>query len=340
MNPIVSIIVPVYNCESYISECLDSILIQTYSNIEILIINDGSIDNTEKIIDNYLKKDTRIKYFFQQNSGPSEARNIGISNSNGKYIVFVDADDTIEIEYVECLFNKMVSSNSDLVCCGYKDISVYGITNCNDFTLKHINSIHYILEAVCKGTGGVLWGKIYKKEIITKNKLRMNKNLFMSEDLIFVLQYVSVSKSFSSLNKYLYNYNRLNGDSISANTNINYIDNFIFVCMLIEKILECADFDTNKCNKIITEKIQDIVIKIVEQQSGKIKNGGIREAITNVRNVIEINYVNTKIDRFATESLLRKPYVFLLKKKYILAILCYGNFIIKLKRTKNKLTGR
>ncbi|ASK63717.1 glycosyl transferase [Virgibacillus phasianinus] len=340
MNPLVSIIVPVYNCESYISECLDSILFQTYSNIEVLIINDGSIDDTEKNIMSYLKRDLRIKYFFQENRGPSEARNIGISNSNGKFIVFVDADDTIDSTYVECLFNRMDSLNSDLVCCGYKDISVYGQVEYNDFNFENTNSIHSIMELVCKGTGGVLWGKIYKKEIITKNKLKMNKELFMNEDLVFVLQYVSVCKSFSFLNKHLYNYNRLNQNSITAKSDISYINNFISVCMHIEKIFECVNLERQKQNKIITKKIQDILIKIVEQQSGNIEKGETKEAILNVTHIIEMNYINTRIDNFETHSLLYKPYIVLLKKKYILLALYYGNLVIKLKRIKNKLVRR
>ncbi|MEH7464169.1 glycosyltransferase family 2 protein, partial [Bacillus thuringiensis] len=129
MVPKVSIIVPVYNCEEYLSNCIESILNQTYKNIEIVIVNDGSIDQSEKIINKYKVKEERIMYYYQDNCGPSEARNKGIINSTGEYVTFIDADDTVDKYYVELLLNKMINSNSDLVCCGYKDISEYGVLN-------------------------------------------------------------------------------------------------------------------------------------------------------------------------------------------------------------------
>ena len=96
MNPKVSIIVPIYNSEKYMNKCIESILNQTLTEIEIILVNDGSTDNSGKIIDNYAKKDNRIKVIHQQNSGPSVARNKGISTAKGKYIGFVDSDDYIE----------------------------------------------------------------------------------------------------------------------------------------------------------------------------------------------------------------------------------------------------
>ena len=88
MVPIVSVIVPVYNCEEYLADCLESILNQTYTNIEIVIVNDGSTDYSEKIVNKYQEKDNRVVYYYQENSGPSEARNNGISNSTGEYLSF------------------------------------------------------------------------------------------------------------------------------------------------------------------------------------------------------------------------------------------------------------
>ncbi|MGJ9459043.1 glycosyltransferase family 2 protein [Oceanobacillus sp. CF4.6] len=334
MKSLVSIIVPVYNCEAYISECLDSILIQTYSNIEILIINDGSIDETEKIINKYKVTDPRIRYFFQSNSGPSEARNVGISNSTGEYVVFVDADDTIDRYYVEYLLREIIHSNTDLACCGYTDISKYGLRKWTDFDFNNTTSLHYIMEKVCKGTGGVLWGKIYKREIITRHNLRLNKKLFMSEDLVFVLQYVSYCKSFSAINNYLYYYNRLNDYSISANADITYINNLVLVCMYMEIIFEEVSFNKQETNKIINNKLQDNLLNIVEQQCKGIRKNGLKAAKENVKKVLNINYINIRIGDFSSKAIVNIPSIFLLKRNYIIATLVYGSLIIQLKRIK------
>ena len=104
-EPLISIIVPVYNVEKYLKKCLDSILSQTYKNFEVIIVNDGSPDNSQKIIDEYKKKDKRIIVLEKENGGLSSARNYGIEHANGKYISFVDADDYIEKDYVEKLYD-------------------------------------------------------------------------------------------------------------------------------------------------------------------------------------------------------------------------------------------
>ncbi|TDL31815.1 glycosyltransferase family 2 protein [Jeotgalibacillus sp. S-D1] len=333
----VSIIVPVYNCELYITNCMESILKQTYSNIEIIIINDGSTDNTEKVIKDYLLMDERVKYLYQKNSGPSMARNLGIEAASGKYLVFVDADDTIEKKYVEQLYQKMIVSDADLVCCGYKDISKYGIIEHSDFKFENTQSIHLMMKMVCQGTGGVLWGKMFKKDQVQVNNLKMNQDLFMNEDLIFVLEYVSLSKSFSALEEYLYNYNRMNEKSITANLDISYTNNFISVCILLEKILDRTNFETTEKDKIILRKIQDFVINIVNQQSNDLKNIGLVKAVRNIKQVVQIYYINSKVNEFSTQLYFEKPYIYLLKKRFILPVLFYSQLINALKKINNNL---
>ena len=258
MNKKVSVIIPVYNAENYISKCLESILNQSYKNIEIVVINDGSTDKSEELIKAYQDKDNRIVYLSQKNSGPSVARNNGIGHSTGEYLVFIDSDDIAERTYVELLLKKMVSSGADIVCCGYQDISEFGVLNHTDFDFENNVTRGSFAEMVCKGTGGVLWGKIFKRKIITQNKLKMDKNIFMSEDLIFVLQYVFYCQSFAAIKKYLYNYNRLNETSISSNISMKYIPNHIKVCKRLENILINLSLEKQKINQIISLRVQGI----------------------------------------------------------------------------------
>lgn len=340
MVPKVSIIVPVYNCEKYISECLNSIINQTYKNIEVVIINDGSTDNSERIINEYVTKDARLLYVYQDNGGPSKARNTGILTSTGEYLTFVDSDDTVDKCYVELLVNKMLHTNADLVCCSYTDFSEYGVLKCIDFNFDYSVSVHFVIDMVCKGTGGVMWGKIYRKEIIDKYELKLDKDIFMCEDLVFVLQYVSKSRSFASIEVPLYNYNRCNQYSISSNISISYVQNYITVCERIEGILHNVGLDGSKIQNIITDKIQSFVLQLVENQSMEIRVIGIKNAVKNITRILDIPHIKKYIGTFSTNAFLYKPYVFLIKNNFILISVLYGMYLHGLKSIKRKIKMR
>ena len=117
--PLISIIVPVYNVESYLKRCIESILNQTFRDFELILVNDGSTDNSEIICKEYALKDERIKYFYQRNKGVSEARNKGIDNSSGEYIQFIDSDDYVDENFLEIVVNRFKRDNSDIVFIGF-----------------------------------------------------------------------------------------------------------------------------------------------------------------------------------------------------------------------------
>src|SRR5690606_27364966 len=120
--PKVSVIIPVYNAEKYLRECLDSVLAQTFTDFEVLLINDGSTDASGKICDEYAEKDSRIKVFHKENGGVSSARNLGLDNAKGEWISFVDSDDTIEQETLATLANEVKDLDIDGVIFGYKKL--------------------------------------------------------------------------------------------------------------------------------------------------------------------------------------------------------------------------
>ena len=107
MEDLISVIVPVYNVEKYLNKCIDSIINQTYKNLEIILVDDGSQDSSGKICDEYTKKDNRIKVIHKENGGVSSARNIGLNNATGEWIAFIDADDWVDEEYLQTLFNRI-----------------------------------------------------------------------------------------------------------------------------------------------------------------------------------------------------------------------------------------
>ena len=118
-NQLISVIVPIYNVENYLRQCLDSILEQTFHNLEILLVNDGSTDDSGQICQEYLKKDSRIRYFEKENGGLSDARNYGIERAQGEYLTFIDSDDWVTSTYIEELYIKLQHYNADISITNY-----------------------------------------------------------------------------------------------------------------------------------------------------------------------------------------------------------------------------
>lgn len=338
MQPKVSIVIPVYNCENYIRTCMESITNQTYRNIEVIIINDGSKDKTKDIINSFISKDSRIIYIEQENSGPSMARNNGIDKATGEYLIFIDSDDTVEENYVEILLKSILDEKNDIVCCGYSDISIYGNVNCSDF-IYDTNNIKKqdFLYKVCQGTGGVLWSKIFKKEIIDNYNVRMNKDIFMCEDLIFVLQYGSYCNNFSYIDEYLYNYNRLNVNSISSNISKEYLYNYIDVCKHIESILLDNNLKKEEVSKIISNRVQSIVTTIIDSEIKNINKKGIKEIFNDINDIISEEYINLYKTSFKADSKLSKPYVFLIKNNKIYECILYRYILSLLRNFKQTI---
>lgn len=170
----ISVIIPVYNVEKYIKRCVDSLLNQTYKNIEIILVNDGSTDNTLRVINENYSSVKNVFLFNQKNSGPAIARNNGINYSNGKYIMFVDSDDYVDNDYVECYYNAIVDNNYDLVIGGYKKIKGDKI----DFIRKLSKgefSKYIVMGPVCK---------LYTKEFLVNNNITF-LDTTASEDIYF-----------------------------------------------------------------------------------------------------------------------------------------------------------
>lgn len=187
MEALVSIIIPFYNDEEYISECIQSVVNQTYINIEIILIDDGSYDNSYTICEKFADMDNRIKLFRQKNSGVSKARNIGIQNAIGKYICFIDADDYVRNDFVELMVKHMVGKQ--IVICGYKRMEnecvrkVY-ITEC--MTVEELYKKVFSEYSIHTGC----WNKCFVSDVIKENKLFFDENISIGEDMLFLAKYL------------------------------------------------------------------------------------------------------------------------------------------------------
>lgn len=192
----ISIIVPVYNVEQYLSRCIDSILNQTFTDFELLLIDDGSPDKSGEICDEYALKDSRIRVFHKDNGGVSSARNLGLDNANGEWIYFVDADDMLYKDALETLFSR-ASNNIDSVIGGFtrfganiKDIKVDDIEAVWCYKKALLDFYHPIYQY----NNWYLWNRLFRHSIINNSNLRFNEDIYFKEDGLFVVKFLCMSK--------------------------------------------------------------------------------------------------------------------------------------------------
>ena len=221
MNILVSIVVPIYNAENYLTKCIYSIIKQTYKNIEIILVNDGSTDNSLKICETFALNDKRIIIISQKNMGVSTARNIGINVAKGEYISFVDSDDTIEDNYIQELVDNSNSGKVDVVICGYNDIYTNNkkIENklSDDIKLNgKISDDYAILKKYLK----YRYLKIYKMNLLKENNINFPIHFTDAEDQVFNFKIFSLAKNYNFVNESLYNYCHVNSESLSKQATI------------------------------------------------------------------------------------------------------------------------
>ncbi len=204
MTPKISVIVPVYNVEKYLPRCIDSILSQTFTDFELLLIDDGSPDNCGKICDEYAAKDSRVKVFHKSNGGVSSARNLGLDNAQGEWITFIDSDDYVEQNFLVLPGN----TSAELLINNYKVL-------CNEkssnfcFENKVIEKSHiynFLNKNLVEQIFRVPWAKFFRRTIIADNNISFVKGVKIGEDNLFMLEYLYYTKSinFISLANYVY----------------------------------------------------------------------------------------------------------------------------------------
>ena len=208
-NEIISVVVPIYNASKFLNKCLKSILDQTYEELEIILVNDGSTDNSLEICNSYAKTDKRIKVIDKENGGVSSARNRGIEEATGKYIVFIDADDYIEKTMFEVLSDDLFKYDVDMTMCVYKKVDINGNIlfaskelkekYFDDKTFKHYLFMpDYYREILCN--------KLFKLDIIKNNNIRFREDIHLNENIVFILDFAYFARKYVFDNQILYNF--------------------------------------------------------------------------------------------------------------------------------------
>lgn len=217
-EPLISIVVPVYNVEAYLHKCVDSILAQTYRNIEVILINDGSPDKSPEVCDNYAKEDSRVIVIHQKNGGLSDARNTGIEVASGSWISFIDSDDWVERDFIERLLNLAIRHKADIGICGYRKVLEGGVVEATTIKPKPQATVMNNLDALRdlltrQRYGGVMtWNKLYRACIFTDNNIRFPKGR-VHEDNFTTYKTFYYANKVAYMDEPLYNYLQ-RGDSI------------------------------------------------------------------------------------------------------------------------------
>lgn len=241
MNQLVSIIVPVYNVEKYLSKCLDSILAQTHTNIEILCINDGSSDNSHKILDNYAIRDTRIKVYNQINSGLIAVRKKGVELASADLVTFVDSDDYTHPNYIESLLANMLQNDSDISVCSFdivnEDGTIISKVSPSPKCQSSIEALKSLLYEDFALTGLYpMWNKLYKKLLFESINFPSG-NFNLGEDQYQNLQLIDSAQKISFTSNHCYSYVQRSG-SIMKTMKVSYIDSFFQLLSLKKNLIQ------------------------------------------------------------------------------------------------------
>lgn len=224
MKPLISVIVPIYNVEQYLCRCVECLTAQTYKNLEIILVDDGSPDNCPQLCDAYAKKDSRIKVIHKKNGGLSDARNAGMTIATGEYISFIDSDDYVSNDFIETLYNTLLSENSDIVECSvvkfYEDghFDEYK----DDLNITSYNTEESLSKLIAENPFKQhVWNKLYKADLVSGVPYAVGK---LNEDEFWTYQIFGQAKKVTRVNKTMYYYFQRQSSIMGNTYNLRRLD--------------------------------------------------------------------------------------------------------------------
>lgn len=287
-----SIIIPIYNAALYLHRCIDSILSQSFTDYELLLIDDGSTDESGTICDEYATKDNRIRVFHKVNGGVSSARNLGLDNAIGEWVYFVDADDEVMPNGIKKLYS-FVSPLVDLILAGYQICSELGQNKFQDppkLNTKYNASeaIQHIYFDSYYGYMGYLWCKLFRRHVIEEQHLRFNEKIFYNEDRLFIVQFIcALDNDIQSTNEQVYIYHQqANGamNKLSKKFDTRFFTDLDATYLMSDSI-SCGD----KFSKEIKTMAQDDIVASYRRIRAKMRE-------THLCSLHVLRLLNQKID--------------------------------------------
>lgn len=300
MRPLITVIVPVYNVEQYLRQCLDSILNQTYQEIEVLLINDGSTDASDEICREYAERDNRIRYFVKENGGLSDARNYALDRATGEYVTFVDSDDFLMEQALEKLYATSLLGESDLVVgffCYFEEpyFQLFTKEHFPELPITYVDSLyalHQMDEMVDVNflRFSTAWGKLYKLSLFDGIRYPYGK---YAEDQFTTWRLYLKAEKIAVSNQVVYTY-RHNPNSLSNNFNLSHMD---YIDALEERIHETKDIEGIDIVK--TYRMYDYVLK---RRLSELKFYGYEEEWEKLKNKIELLNLENSINQGKMEK--------------------------------------
>lgn len=290
MKDLISVVIPVYNVEKYVEECIISVINQTYTNIEIILVDDGSKDSSGKICDLYSKKDSRIKVIHKENGGLSDARNAGIDEARGKYITFIDSDDYVDEKYIEVLYESLTSSNAQMSQCGIKKFYENGTTEDIYYSSDCVKSSkEFLLDTYnAHWDNVVVWNKMYLLDSFKNIKFpkgKIHEDEYTTYKIVYDLNRISITSQI------LYHYRQTLNSITGKKYNIKRLD-------ILEALEERADFFKEKNEQqlytltlifyLAVIKKHYILVKQYIENSKKIQKKMLKK-YRNVHNKLKMN---------------------------------------------------
>lgn len=267
-----SIIIPVYNSGRYLESCLSNVLTYRNFEFEIILIDDGSTDDSSLICKELQKKYEFVKYFYKENGGVSRARNLGIQQAKGKYITFVDSDDIIEKEYIDLICDMIEKNNAELYWFGSYSFNSVGGKNIDTTWMKKgmLNAdSREIKKLIAEQRFNHVWDKVFLNGVIKENKIYFPVDIAMGEDLIFQIEYLKKCRKIYSIKETLYGY-RISLEGASCNPKISYLSDIDNMWKSIFEFIGTEDKDIN-------EVAFDNMLSSFTMQIGNLSKIGVRK---------------------------------------------------------------
>lgn len=321
-QPKISVIVPVYKTEGLLDRCVESIVGQTYKNLEIILVDDGSPDNCPAMCDEWAEKDSRIRVIHKENGGVSSARNAALDIATGDYIVFVDSDDWIEPEMYSSLIQKISESGKNIALCSYYAVEISGERyECRCVVDKEVlDKDDYFRFIVLGGDGGYIWNRLYDADIL--KEVRFDEDIWYSEDLLFNFKTAQKSNGAAILDKIEYNYVQKRIKEQAWVMNDHSFDSM-------------TAFEIMLSYKDIPEDVYDCCLRGYAAAAFTLLSG----VLTNEKYFYKYDDIRSAILNFKKRILTQKKYPLKYKVKTLALWLCPGfyNFMIRgIRNAKDK----
>lgn len=242
--PHLSVVIPIYNAEPYLPKCLESILVQAYLDMEVLLVDDGSTDGSADVCKEYVTRDSRFRYIYKDNGGASSARNVGIREARGEWMFFVDADDALPSDAVGCMMSCVIDERVDMVVGAYTiddvDRHLAYHHKVNEPVLSRSDAANMMFLENRYGYQGYVWNKLFRLAVVMKHNIRFNEAYKVNEDRLFCVEYICAMRGVvMSCDSVVYNYIRHTDSTIGGmRNNLRILDDYtssVFIVKLLKK---------------------------------------------------------------------------------------------------------